>query len=113
MTVLFSTKEDELLRSLAMEAQHLQITSGLPFSLPEVDALLKLSVRTQLKPLLKQQITVEQRGPQLQQSLVNATTLNLANFPTHSHNVQLVPSGGRGLAGLSIDGGWSVESFGR
>ncbi|MCE0557891.1 hypothetical protein [Motilimonas sp. E26] len=65
-----------------MEAQHLQVTSGLPFAEPEVDALLKHSVRTQLESLLKQQLTVEQRVQQLQQSFVNAMTLVLSDTET-------------------------------
>ncbi|WP_434340136.1 hypothetical protein [Motilimonas cestriensis] len=65
-----------------MEAQHLQVTSGQPFAEPEVDALLKHSVRTQLESLLKQQLTVEQRVQQLQQSFVNAMTLVLSDTET-------------------------------
>ncbi|MDO6525570.1 hypothetical protein Q4519_07725 [Motilimonas sp. 1_MG-2023] len=65
-----------------MEAQHLQVTSGLSFAEPEVDALLKHSVRTQLESLLTQKLTVEQRVQQLQQSFIDATTLVLSDTET-------------------------------
>ncbi|CAM4420673.1 hypothetical protein [Pseudoalteromonas ostreae] len=71
-----------------MEAQSSQPTASLQYADPQVDELLKHSIRTQLESLLKAKLTTGQRQLLLQKSFVDAMTLVLSN--TQVEHLQLV-----------------------
>lgn len=60
-----------------MEAHGSQSTASLQYADPQVDELLKHSIRAQLESLLKAKLTTEQRQLLLQKSFVDAMTLVL------------------------------------
>ncbi|MBB1396733.1 hypothetical protein [Pseudoalteromonas sp. SG44-8] len=61
-----------------MEAHSSQSIASLQYADPQVDELLKHSIRTQLESLLKAKLTTEQRQLLLQKSFVDAMTLVLS-----------------------------------
>lgn len=58
-----------------MEAQSSQPTASLQYADPQVDKLLKYSIRTQLESLLKTKLTTSQRQLLLQKSFEDAMAL--------------------------------------
>lgn len=71
-----------------MDAHSSQSTASLQYADPQVDELLKHSIRTQLESLLKAKLTTGQRQLLLQKSFVDAITLVLSN--TQVEHLQLV-----------------------
>ncbi|MFK3862026.1 SAM-dependent methyltransferase [Pseudoalteromonas rhizosphaerae] len=71
-----------------MEAHSSQSIASLEYADPQVDELLKHSIRTQLESLLKAKLTTGQRQLLLQKSFVDAMTLVLSN--TQVEHLQLV-----------------------
>jgi len=61
-----------------MEEQSSKPIEGLQYVDPQVDELLRHTIRTQLESLLKSKLTTDQRQQALQKSFVDAMTLVLS-----------------------------------
>lgn len=70
--------------------ERLKGTNGKPVSAyadPNIDSLLKHSIRTQLETLLQAKVSVEQRIELLQKSFVDATCLVLSDTKVTHHQL--------------------------